>query len=172
MRTVILDPLPPEVERLVETRKRLGLDTFDEVWEGAYHMAPAAKGRHGYLAQQLAEILGPSARAAGLVASAPFNLGERDNLRVPDLGIHRAFNPRESWYATAAMVVEVTSPGDETWDKLPFYAAHGVDEVLIVEPDARRVHLLRRDGKGYADAETSGLVKLGRGDLEARLDWG
>jgi hypothetical protein len=29
-------------------------------------------------------------------------------------------------------VIEIVSPGDESWDKLPFYAAHEVDEALIV----------------------------------------
>ncbi len=38
------------------------------------------------------------------------------------------------WFATAALVVEIVSPGDKTWEKLPFYAAHSVDESLIVDP--------------------------------------
>ena len=38
------------------------------------------------------------------------------------------------WLPTAALVVEVVSPGDETYDKLQFYACHNVDEVLIVDP--------------------------------------
>ncbi len=37
------------------------------------------------------------------------------------------------------MVVEIPSPGDETWHKLPFYAAHDVDEVLIVDPAEQTV---------------------------------
>ncbi|MBO0835758.1 MAG: hypothetical protein J2P28_09590 [Actinobacteria bacterium] len=41
MSTVVLDPVPAEVEELIERRRALGLDLFDEVWAGTYHMAPA-----------------------------------------------------------------------------------------------------------------------------------
>jgi Uma2 family endonuclease len=40
---------------------------------------------------------------------------------------------------TAALVLEVVSPGDETWEKLGFYAAHGVEELLIVDPQEKAV---------------------------------
>ena len=43
---------------------------------------------------------------------------------------------------TAALVVEIVSPDDKTWEKLGFYAARGVDELLIVDPQERRVHWL------------------------------
>ncbi len=36
--------------------------------------------------------------------------------------------------ATAAMVVEVVSPGDETLEKLAFYASRGVEEVVVADP--------------------------------------
>jgi Uma2 family endonuclease len=35
---------------------------------------------------------------------------------------------------TAALVVEIVSPGDESYKKLDFYAAQAVDEVVIVDP--------------------------------------
>src|SRR5712692_10522064 len=62
---------------------------FDEVWEGAYHLAPMAHAWHGYLDNVLAELLGPYARRAGLIGTGPFNLGEPDDFRVPDRGYHR-----------------------------------------------------------------------------------
>lgn len=41
------------------------------------------------------------------------------------------------------MVVEILSPRDESYEKFPFYAAHGVDEVLIVNTEGQRVkHVL------------------------------
>ncbi len=46
---------------------------------------------------------------------------------------------RGTWLSTAALVVEIVSPGDETWEKLPFYASHNVDEVLIIDPLKRSV---------------------------------
>ena len=42
VRTVVLGPPPAEISALIARRHALGLDTHDEVWEGEYHMAPAA----------------------------------------------------------------------------------------------------------------------------------
>ena len=46
------------------------------------------------------------------------------------------------YFPTAALVVEIVSPGDETYEKVPFYAAHGVEEVLVVEPESDNVRAL------------------------------
>jgi hypothetical protein len=55
---------------------------------------------------------------------------------------------------------------DETWEKLGFDAAHGVDEVLIVDPQERRVHWLAlRPGGGYHPIEASAVVALGAGEV-------
>ena len=135
-------------------------------------MVPAPSGEHAEIVQQLAEILGPLARAAGLVAAmGDFNLGESErDYRVPDGGVHR-HRPRGVWHPTAALVVEIVSPGDETWDKLPFYAAHHVDEVLIVDLAERQVQWLTlRDGN-YLSLERGGLLDLGPDALAERIDW-
>jgi len=113
MKTVVLGPRPEELESLIRRRQALGLDLFDEVWEGTYHVAPAAHPAHGYVDHNLAVILDPYARAAGLVATGPFNLGTADDYRVPDHGYHRRL-PDGVWVSTAAVVVEVVSPDDET----------------------------------------------------------
>jgi Uma2 family endonuclease len=175
MSTVVLDSTAPGLEELKERRRRAGLDRLDEVWEGVLHMVPAPSGKHVYIQQQLAVLLGESAQAAGLVATiGEFNLGESEHdFRVPDGGLHREFSD-QVWYPTAAMVVEIVSPEDETWKKLPFYAAHGVDEVLIVDPGERSVHWLARAGGAggeYREVERSGLVDLGRAELAERIEW-
>ena len=133
---------------------------------------PAPHGRHAKVAQQLAELLGPLARDSGLEPTMhEFNLGESEqDFRVPDGGLHREFSDRV-WYPTAALVVEIVSPEDETWQKLPFYAAHRVDEVLIVDPEERSVHWFARSGGEYRDIERSGLVELGPAELAALIEW-
>ncbi len=132
----MLDPAPAELQRLLEHRERLGLDGYDEVWEGVYHMAPMARQRHGWLQSQLDRVLGPYADRAGLVGTGPFNLGDDEgDFRVPDLGYLRELDPDLLYVPTAAVVVEVRSPGDESFEKLAFYAAHRVEEVLVVDPD-------------------------------------
>jgi hypothetical protein len=55
-----------------------------------------------------------------------FNLGEPEDYRVPYGGLFRP-GPDEVYVPTAALVVEIISPDDNTWEKLGFYAAHGVD---------------------------------------------
>lgn len=72
---------------------------------------------------------------------------------------------------TAPVVVEIVLPDDESWAKLDFYAAREVDEVLIVDPAARRVTWLTRDGAGYAEAEGSALLGISTADLASRIDW-
>jgi Uma2 family endonuclease len=171
MATVLLDPY--EIDALKERRRISGLDRLDEVWEGVLHMVPAPNYGHARLGQQLAEILGPLARDAGLEAAmGEFNLGDSEaDFRVPDGGLHRP-GAKGVWLHTAALVVEIVSPGDETWQKLPFYAAHEVDEVLIVDPQACAVHWLGlADGGEYRPLERSGLIDLGPTELAGQLTW-
>ncbi|MEA2704095.1 MAG: hypothetical protein QOD63_2040 [Actinomycetota bacterium] len=132
---------------LIQRRQALGLDTFDEVWDGAYHMAPATHPAHGYVDHALAVVLDRYAKAADLVATGPFNLGQPDDYRVPDHGYHRGL-PQGVWVPTAAVVVEVVSPDDESYAKFGFYAAHGVDELIVADPHERSVRCFRRTGSG------------------------
>ena len=66
------------------------------------------------------------------------------------------------------VAIEILSPDDETRDKLPFYAARGVKELWIVDPDTRatEVYLLR--GKSYVTvvADRSGVIRAPALDLE------
>jgi hypothetical protein len=172
MTTVVLDPQPVEIEALLERRRHLNQDRKDEVWEGVYHMAPAPRNAHGDIQQQLAELIGPLARQAGLrpIISGEFNIGEKNNFRVPDGGLLRS---RENaiWNPTAALAVEIISPGDESWDKLPFYAAHHVDELLIIDPTTHSVDWLELGDGEYRPIEHSALIDLGARDLLEQIDW-
>jgi Uma2 family endonuclease len=172
MTTLVLGTPPPELEALIERRRQAGLDRLDEVWQGVRHMVPGPSLEHAYVAQQLGELLGPLARAAGLVPTMhEFNLGESEHdFRVPDGGLHRP-GAAGVWQSTAAVVVEILSPVDESWQKLPFYAEHLVDEVLLVDPAGRTVTWLAlRDGN-YQPVQASGLIGLGPAELAAQLDW-
>ncbi len=172
MRTVVLDPPTSGLEELLERRRRTGLDRLDEVWNDVLHMVPAPTGEHAEIAHQLGRLLDPPARAAGMwPAMHEFNLGDsEDDFRVPDGGLHRE-RLRGVWHHTAALVVEIVSPNDESWQKLPFYAAHNVDEVLIVDPAKRSVHWLGlRDGE-YEPTEHSALIELSPGELAEQIDW-
>lgn len=170
MKTVVLGPRPAELEALIERRRALGVDLFDEMWEGEYHMVPAAAAAHGYLDNVLAVLLDPPARQAGLTGTGPFNLGDPDDYRVPDRGYHRGV-PHGTWLPTAAIVVEIVSPGDETYEKFAFYAHHHVDEILVADPGTRRLTVWSRAGGAYEAGPRSTLLGLTTEGLGAAIDW-
>jgi Uma2 family endonuclease len=170
MRTLVLEPTPHQLEQLLERRRHTGADRRDEVWEGVYHMVPGPSADHSLVAHQLAVLLDAPARASGLVVTAEFNLGDENDFRVPDLGVHQV-RPRGAWVPTAVIVVEIVSPVDETWEKLPFYAARGVDELLIVEHPSRSVRWFALRAGAFLPIDQSGLIKLSASDLADRIDW-
>ncbi len=172
MRTLLCDPPPAEFQALLERRQRLGLDRRDELWQGVLHMNPAPRGRHGDVLQQLAELLGPPARRAGLFPlMADFNLGDLGDYRVPDGALHHERRDL-TYYPSAALVVEILSPGDETPEKIPFYAAHQVEELVIIDPEQRTVEWLTLDEQSeYRSIERSRLVPLSPAELAEQIDW-
>jgi Uma2 family endonuclease len=170
MRTLVLDPPPPQLEELLEQRRRMGADRRDEVWAGVYHMVPGPSGEHSFIAHRIGVLLDGPSRAAGLHMSVEFNMGVIDDFRIPDLGVHRG-TPCDIWIPTAAIAVEILSPRDETWEKLPFYAEHGVDELVIVDPRAHSVTWLALGEGEYRPVDRSEIVDLSAADLASRIDW-
>jgi Uma2 family endonuclease len=169
VRTVVVGH-HPELEALVARRRQAGLDRFDEVWEGEYHVAPAAHFHHGYLAAQLARVLRPYAENAGLVEAGPFNLGQPDDHRVPDGGYLDAVVDA-IYVPSAAIVIEVLSPDDETFAKFAFYHRHGVAEIFVLDPAERSLNCWRRSEDGFEPAPESELLGAVMADLVAEIRW-
>jgi Uma2 family endonuclease len=170
MATIVRDPEPAELQQLRERRERLDIDRRDEVWEGVLHMNPPPSHWHERLLAFLIRLLGPHADAAGLEITGGIGIGEKNNFRVPDLSLHRP-GAAEQWHPTVALALEIVSPGDETWEKLPFYTAHNVDEFVIVDPRKHRVEWLALRGGEYRQAERSSLIELGPRELTERITW-
>ena len=176
MATVVLGERPPELETWLIRRRELGQDRYDEVWDGDYHVAPGPSAEHAVVDSQLARLLWPLVERGGLLLTTAFNLGEPDDYRVPDGGVHRG-RPEGVFVATAAMVVEVVSPGDETLGKLAFYASRGVEEVVVADPTLRsiRVWQLRpgspRREAYYEETDRSDLLAVTGTGLAAELAW-
>jgi Putative restriction endonuclease len=159
------------MQEVLERRQRSGLDRMDEVWEGVLHLVPAPNYKHVSVEAQLHRTIGPPANRAGLEMIGQSILGEGEHdFRVPDSALHRP-GAHGTWHPTAALVIEIVSPGDESWEKLPFYAAHHVDEALIVDPAARSVHWLGLTDGEYRPIERSGLIDLGASELAGQIDW-
>jgi hypothetical protein len=170
VKTVVLGPRPPELDAFLERRRALGQDLYDEVWAGDYHVVPEPLPSQAYVEHQLAGLLGPHELEAELVATGPFNLGAPDDYRVPDRGLHRGL-PTTTFVPTAAVVIEIVSPDDETWDKIDFYNGRSVDELLIADPGQRLVTWLRLEGRRYAERESSVLLGLSSAELAAKIEW-
>ncbi len=151
-------------ESLVEERRRLGIDSQDERWEGEWHFVNPPKYWHPRLSFDLGLVLGPLARRAGLEPSGD-SVGVFADLemdwRVPDQVYARPDQAIEQGVTGAELVVEIRSPGDESYAKLPFYAARGITEALIVHRD-RRFELYRLDDdKTYQPVEDGRCSVLG-----------
>lgn len=158
MKTVVLGPAPQELQALIDRRRALGLDGYDEVWDGEYHVAPAASSRHGAVQAAVLALLRDHAANPRLVVG-PFNLGAAQNYRVPDGGLLRD-GDGGLYVSTAALVVEVISPDDESYAKLDHYAQHGVTELIYVHPEQHDVQLRRLTAGTYRAVERLAVVDL------------
>ena len=156
---------------MIDRRHALGTDLFDEVWEGSYHVAPAPNAAHAYLDDVLAVLLHPYAEATGLTGTGPFNLGSPEDYRVPDRGYHHG-RPTGTWVPTAAIVVEIVSPDDETYEKFAFYAVHEVEELVVADPAARALTIWRRTTDGrYEEVPASSLLAVTSAELSGAVSW-
>jgi Uma2 family endonuclease len=169
MRTLFVDP-PPEVEELIAQRKALGQDLYDEVWEGEYHVAAAPTDGHADVQVQLIRILGPLADRAGLLVRGPSNIGGSQDFRVPDIAFFRG-DKGVTWHMSAAVVVEVVSPGDESRRKFGHYFGTQVEEFLIVDPKARSVEWFARGDDAFVAADGSAILGISAAELDEAIDW-
>jgi Uma2 family endonuclease len=143
----------PEVpDYMLQERKRTGADRWDEMWEGVLHMTAAPNKRHTRLQVKMHNWLDehwarPRGNQVDLLVNVASVGGWPHDYRIPDLVLltpDRFSIDHEDYYEGApTVVVEIRSPGDETWDKLVFYANLGVPEVWIVDRDTRVPQVLQ-----------------------------
>jgi Putative restriction endonuclease len=176
MATVVLGERPPELESWLIRRRELGQDRYDEVWEGDYHVAPGPSAEHAIVDGQVTRLRWPQADRVDLLVTTAFNLGEPEDYRVPDGGLHRD-RPAGVFAATAAMVIEVVGPGDEALAKLAFYARRAVVEVLVADPARRTVRMWQLRGGSsqpephYEETDRSDLLAVTGTELAAEISW-
>jgi len=159
---------PSLEERLILERKNAGADRYDEVWEGVYVMTPMPNVEHQEFVTGLASIFQEIVVWPRLgKVCAGLNLSDRDDdwehdYRVPDVAVFlnetRAENLDTHLRGAVDFLVEVTSPGDRTREKLPFYGRLGVRELLVVDRQTWALEL-------YA-FQSGALQKRGRCTLE------
>ena len=146
MRAVIGDYTQWPAE-LREHRKRTGADRWDEMWDGVLHVAPMPNREHQDLVAELREWISRHwAKPGGNRVHHEINLappgGWDENYRIPDLVLltpDRFSIDRNTHFEGAPLVVvEIHSPGDEAYDKLPFYVDLGVPKTWIIHRDTKR----------------------------------
>lgn len=173
MSSVLFRSAPPAVDALIEERRRTGVDRFDEVWEGVYVVNPPPSFRHSTIAGLGVDLLRPPAEARGLVVRREVGIGRHDDHRIPDVVVARVadLDDQEHYLLTAAVVVEVLSPGERI-DKRPFYLSCGVGEVVLVDPAAGTVAWSAMDsaGTGYEPVAAGAVLPVGPEALVALLD--
>jgi len=143
--------------QILEWRRQGGLDQFDEMWDGVLHMVPVPNRIHQDLEFGLEAWLRRHWAASGAgrvyhqinVASVG---GWRNNYRIPDLVLltpdRYGIDHNEYFEGGPTVVIEIVSPGDESYEKLDFYAQIGVDEVWMIARDSKAPEIrTRSDGR-------------------------
>jgi Uma2 family endonuclease len=166
-------------EQELADRRSKGLDRWDEMWEGVLHMTPAPSLEHQRILSDLIEFLRPHLRKSGrgtLVAGINV-FRERESstdYRIPDLTF--VAGGREHVLVTDGVrgggpdaVIEIRSPEDESYEKLPFYAALGVTEVIVCQRDSKQPEIFRLAGSQYFVLQADGDGWLASNVLGVRL---
>jgi Uma2 family endonuclease len=130
-------------KQLIAERQASGADRYDEVWESVYMMAPLANNEHQDLQLGLAGALRNALGwASGARVQAGANVSDREdnwteNYRCPDVVVvlpaGAARDCGTHWCGGPDFCVEILSPGDRSREKLDFYSAIGVRELLLVD---------------------------------------
>lgn len=158
--------------RMIARRRRLGLDKFDEVWNGVYVMAPLANDEHqdvvGGLDALFREVI--QSRKLGVtrpgVNVSDRRVGWKKNFRCPDVAVFlkdtNAVNCDAHWFGGPDFAVEVVSPGENVTKKLGFYAKVVTRELLILNRTPWKLSLYRL---------TEGELRLNGDSCVAERTW-
>jgi len=148
--------MPVAIPEVMRFRQRTGADRFDEMWEGVLHMAPSPTFRHRSRASRiLAFFVDVWAPRTGGAAVMQINVSTAErwdqDYRIPDVAVMLPDRmPRgEAMFVQPTVVFEIRSPGDETYEKLHFYAAVGVDALVVVERDSNAAQVFARSGENF-----------------------
>lgn len=163
----VMPSIPPHI---LEWRKLTGADQYDEMWDGVLHMAPVPNRLHqdiefaleAWLRWYWAPLHEAKVYHQINVASVG---GWPNNYRIPDIVLlspqRFAIDRNEYFEGAPDVVVEIYSPGDETYDKFTFYADIGVPEVWVIHRDScmPEVHRLKRRRYKEQLAGTDGWIE-------------
>jgi Uma2 family endonuclease len=182
MAMLVFDPAMED--RLKAEREESGADRYDEVWEGVYMMAPLADDEHQDLQTKLGAIFQLTIGWPGLgLVRTGVNVSDREqgwtkNYRIPDVAVAvpdgAVRNCGTHWVGGPDFAIEIASPGDRSRDKLDFYGANHVRELLLIDRDPWKMELYRAAGAqlrlvGRSELQTEAVLNSDVVPLEFRL---
>jgi len=143
---------PSVAEQVIRERAERGMDRFDEVWDGEYRMVAAPNNEHDRIDTDINYFLITLVRKHKLGRVGYMNVGRPgrhlSDYRIPDrIFVSKARGAKilDDWGCIGGpeLAIEIRSPGADTYEKLPFYGDVGVDELLIVHRDSKKVEHFR-----------------------------
>jgi len=149
---------PDLASQLMAERSVLGIDRWDEVWDGVLLMSPRPNIEHQDFSGELLFVF---RTVLPLVGSGKiihhYNLSDRDegwtqNYRSPDLSVYLRDNPARNckthMLGGPDLAVEILSHRDPAREKLDFYARINTREVLLIDREPWALELYRlADGR-------------------------
>ncbi len=171
----VMASVPPDI---LAWRKRTGADRFDEMWEGVLHMVAMPNRDHQDLEWAIETWLrkhwvhGGHGRAHHNVnVAAPG--GWPDDYRIPDLILlcpdRYAIDRNEYFDGAPTVVVEIVSPGDESYEKHDFYARLAVPEVWMIDRDTKLPEIWVLGEKAYVRTQPDADGWLASGVTNVQL---
>ena len=148
----------------------LALDTncMVELVDGSVDVLPLPVPLHqlivAYLCMELNTFVAPQKSGRVFFAPMPVRLGPR-NFREPDVMYlkHERLTDLRKQPEGADLIMEVVSPGEESrnrdyGEKRKDYAAAGIAEYWIVDPEEKRITVLTLDGQAYREHGVFGMA--------------
>ena len=175
--------MPDIPQHILEERARKGIDRWDEMWEGVLHIPPPPSREHQDLTARIATWLQthwtmPRGNRVHMQINVASPGGWPNDYRIPDLVLLTPdrFEIERGEYLEGAptVVIAIRSPGDETIEKMPFYAKLGVPELWIIDRDTRRaeLHLLREGRYQQQPPGSDGWLESAATGIRLRAETG
>ena len=164
MELVVTDP--GLASRLIYERQEAGVDRFDEVWDGTYVIAPIADNVHQDIQADQGFAIFEAAGGWQRRSHDYFGVNVSDrvegwgqNHRWPDVAVYlpetTARECGTHWCGGPDFAVEIRTCGDRTMQKIPFYSAVNVLELLVVDRNPWSLELYRLRGRQLASIQKS-----------------
>jgi Uma2 family endonuclease len=135
------------------------------MWEGTLHMVPAPSPEHQRIASKtntFLDVLCERTRR-GTIWPAVNVVDDRaatPDYRIPDFSFIAQGNEdlvrKDGIHGAPDAVLEIRSPGDESYEKLDFFARLGVREVIVIDRDSKRPEVFRLAGPRYLAVSADG----------------